>query len=749
MRDTARGGVRLPYLPALDGLRGLALLAILLHHGGVTVVRGGHLALTAFFTLSGFLITALLLVERHRTGTVDLRQFWVRRARRLVPALLVTFPLVAVVVLLSESAPGSGLLLDAVAAATWVANWRFVLSEQTYADLFSLPSPFQHFWSLAVEEQFYLVFPLLLLGVLGLRRARPRTGLLALVLGLLVVASTVQLALLHAADGPLGRAYYGTDARLAEILVGSLLALALVGPQGLRPLGRRTRAAVGGAGLAGLAGLLVLFVVLDKAADVTYRGGFLLAAVCTAAVVAAGTQPGSVVTRALSLRPLVRLGLVSYGVYLFHWPLFLLLTESQTGLSTGPLLALRVTVVLLLAFASYAWLEAPVRTGGLPALPALGSWVTGAVAGVVVVAAASTAVTLVPAPAQEVRAAGSEATTATLPPMPEESAVAVPSPDAVPVPGAAPTAPAPAAAPPPPKPAATRAAPPPRGAVPEEFTQRPEDAPVPTVPPRAPDTLRVAVLGDSISQNMATGLILLGRERRDLQTVSFALSGCPISRGGERRISEGREFPISPECSWWDDPSSDRWKAFAELDPHVVVLQGAISESFDRKLPDWGDWRSPGHPQYDQWLLSEYRTAAQRLGSLGAAVLLENGPCSDWDRFPYFREMENGNERVVAVNRVLRLVTGVQLVDLYRRVCPNGTFEKDVEGVENGRDDGFHFTDEAALALARNWLGPIVYEAGAAQRSSPSPSGQPAPAPTLSSAPAPAASGPPSPQPGG
>jgi peptidoglycan/LPS O-acetylase OafA/YrhL len=333
-------------------------------------------------------------VERHQTGTVDLRQFWTRRARRLVPALLLCFPLVALVVLLSPERPTSGLVLDAVAAATWVANWRFIFAEQTYADLFALPSPFQHFWSLAVEEQFYLFFPLVLLAVLGVGAARARTGRLAVLLGLLVVASTVQAARLHAEHGPLGHAYYGTDARLAEILVGSMLALALVGPEGVRALSRWTRRAISAAGCAGLAGLVVLMLTLEKDADLTYRGGFLLAACCTGAVVAACLQPTSPVTRLLAWRPLVWLGVLSYGVYLFHWPLFQLLSARYTGLDGVPLLALRVSLVLGLAWLSYTLLERPVRNGGLPARPAIGGWATGAVAGVVIVAAASTAVTL-------------------------------------------------------------------------------------------------------------------------------------------------------------------------------------------------------------------------------------------------------------------------------------------------------------------------------------------------------------------
>ena len=179
MTPTRRG---FGYVPALDGLRALSLAAILLFHSRLPWAAGGFLGVTVFFTLSGFLITSLLLTERARTGSIDLRAFWVRRARRLAPAVLVLLALVAALVGTGRLASSASLTGDAAATAGWVANWRFVLSGQSYADLFSQPTPFQHMWSLAVEEQFYLLFPGLLLLLLGrhdgMRRVRagPYTG---------------------------------------------------------------------------------------------------------------------------------------------------------------------------------------------------------------------------------------------------------------------------------------------------------------------------------------------------------------------------------------------------------------------------------------------------------------------------------------------------------------------------------------------------------------------------------------------
>src|SRR3954465_13898179 len=228
---------RLRHISALDGMRGLAVALVLLFHGGVAQARGGYLGVTMFFTLSGFLITSLLLVEHAGSGRLSLRRFWARRARRLVPALLLTFPLVALVVRLSPQAPPSGLMGDAASSLLWFQNWRLVLAHSSYADLFSLPSPFQHFWSLAVEEQYYLVFPLLALFFLG--RAGKRA--FATLLGILIVVSVALGTAMTAHAPTITRAYYGTDSRIAEILIGALLAVAVVRDGATLPLAPRLR----------------------------------------------------------------------------------------------------------------------------------------------------------------------------------------------------------------------------------------------------------------------------------------------------------------------------------------------------------------------------------------------------------------------------------------------------------------------------------------------------------------------------
>jgi hypothetical protein len=237
--------------------------------------------------------------------------------------------------------------------------------------------------------------------------------------------------------------------------------------------------------------------------------------------------------------------------------------------------------------------------------------------------------------------------------------------------------------------------------------------PVPNLPPRRAGALRVAVVGDSISANLGTGLQRWAANRPDLQVVVFSMGGCPLARGGERRVTPGNDFEIDPECAWWGQPNSRRQVRFNEYQPHLVLLDAGIDEVFDRKLDSWDDWRSPGDPQFDDWLVAEYTQAVRQWTAGGAKVLLGDTPCSDWNRFEPFREMQNGDARVKAVNKAYLRITGVERLGLDARVCPGGRYSHDVEGVRDGRFDGFHFTPEAQDALARNWLGPIVMQTGA------------------------------------
>ncbi|HWW54174.1 MAG TPA: acyltransferase, partial [Acidimicrobiales bacterium] len=212
------------YLPAIDGLRALAVIAVVAYHLGLPWARGGFLGVDLFFVLSGFLITGLLLREREQTGRIDLGHFYARRARRLLPALFLVLAAVSTWVAATGTTPDlTSVRSDALAALAYVANWRLVLSHSGYFAQFSAPSPLRHAWSLAIEEQYYLVWPILLLGLMRLGRGSRRATVLA-TLVLAVLSASAMAVMYHPGADP-SRIYYGTDTRAFELLVGALLAL--------------------------------------------------------------------------------------------------------------------------------------------------------------------------------------------------------------------------------------------------------------------------------------------------------------------------------------------------------------------------------------------------------------------------------------------------------------------------------------------------------------------------------------------
>jgi hypothetical protein len=251
-----------------------------------------------------------------------------------------------------------------------------------------------------------------------------------------------------------------------------------------------------------------------------------------------------------------------------------------------------------------------------------------------------------------------------------------------------------------------------RSTAPREFTADPAKTKVPPPPEVPPGALKVVVVGDSIGNNLGQGLGAWSESRRDVAVYNLAVPACPISRGGERRLGPDRPYPVHEVCGWWDDPESERRQALESFAPDVIVLQDGVNEVFDRRLPEWGQWRRPGDPQFDTWLMEEYQTAAERWG---ATLVLTNAPCGDWERYEHFDDLEDPEVRISALNLgVYPRVAGAEVADLHQRLCPGGQYSDDVEGVENGRPDGFHLTLEASTALARNWLGPIVLDAGRA-----------------------------------
>ena len=360
------------YLPGLDGLRALAIAGVIAYHLGYGWASGGYLGVDLFFVLSGFLITTLLVEEWLSAGTVKLARFWGRRARRLLPALLLM--VVTVVVFVATQSGGlpidwAGLRGQALATVGYVANWQLLFTHQSYFVQFDVASPLKHTWSLAIEEQFYLVWPLVILGLMRLLSKMRRTsqwrtaGLTLTIAG--AVASAGWMAILWLNGASVDRVYYGTDTRAFDLLAGATLAMITVGrPQPSAGVRRRLHVAAFGA----LGVLAVCWVTAGQPNGLPrpwmFEGGMALCALAGALVVAdvRCAEPGPL-SSFLSLRPIRYVGKISYGLYLWHWPVIVELTSARTHETGVTLNALRVAVTLAIAVASYHLVEQPIRRG--------------------------------------------------------------------------------------------------------------------------------------------------------------------------------------------------------------------------------------------------------------------------------------------------------------------------------------------------------------------------------------------------
>jgi peptidoglycan/LPS O-acetylase OafA/YrhL len=436
VRSIAGARQSLPHIKALDGLRGLAVVGVVLYHLDLAWMPGGFLGVSLFFTLSGFLITSLLLAEEDRTSSIDFTSFWVRRFRRLLPAAWVGVLLAVVSVAAAGDAEQLRRLpADAAASLAQLANWRFVVADDSYTSAYQTPSPLLHYWSLAIEEQFYLVYPVLVAILVRCRASRRTWGI---VIGTMLAGSAVlTLVLFNPANT--GAVYFNSFTRVGEILAGVALAVAF-GRWWTRPVDERT-----GPWLAGdeltyrvarvvvpLAALVVtvgLWMLVGTGDLWLYQGGlFVVAAV--SCVLVGGILLDGPAARILSSRPLVWLGLISYGIYVYHWPLFQWLDADYTGLDGPALVVLRLAATLAASVASYQFVERPLRRGELGF-----TLRSGALAAVFVVAVIGSTVWLSGTAQQravdDVRTVLATATVVTQPPV--TSPTAAPPPDAPPV----------------------------------------------------------------------------------------------------------------------------------------------------------------------------------------------------------------------------------------------------------------------------------------------------------------------------
>lgn len=392
------------YIPALDGLRTLAVVAVVLYHLNLTWAQGGLLGVTVFFVLSGYLITRLLINEISKTGRIDLKSFWIRRIRRLFPAVVtvvvVTCALCTVFnhVMLTKMRP------DILPSLLFFNNWWQILQDVSYFNALGDPSPLTHFWSLAIEEQFYLIWPPLLLAMVSMHMSKPNTRRVVLVLA--AVSAIAMMVLYNPATDP-SRVYYGTDTRVFSLLLGAWMAFIpdrdlaparLVRHLGLDRLASAVKrdkdktsehgkdsgstaeteqaassalmrfwsspASIDLLGIVGLLGLAAMVALTNGYTAFQYRGGTLLCSILTLMVIAACVQPQGMVARALAAEPLVWIGKRSYSIYLWHYPL-LLLMNPVANINDTPWwqYILQVLLVVAAAECSYRFIETPFRKG--------------------------------------------------------------------------------------------------------------------------------------------------------------------------------------------------------------------------------------------------------------------------------------------------------------------------------------------------------------------------------------------------
>ncbi|MGO9029811.1 MAG: acyltransferase family protein [Acidimicrobiales bacterium] len=681
-------------IPALDGVRAIGIVLVLFFHGGFGWAGGGFFGVDVFFVLSGFLITGLLVSEFRQNAHIGLKRFWGHRVRRLVPALLAMMAGVAVYAVFFAPPDTLGQLRgDAVATLLYGNNWHQIASGQGYFAALDTPRPLLHTWSLSIEEQFYLVWPLVVLAVLHVTRSL-RVLLTITVIG--AVASAVEMAYLYGDGSGQSRVYYGTDTRAQALLIGAALAVLLAPPLARRSRGGRelpstslvrsfrfgavargSLVAVGGAGLA----VVVWMSVTDNATTSwIYRGGFALLALATAAVIACvALVPASPWARALSVRPVRSIGAISYGLYLWHWPIFVFLDNARTGLVGWPLFGLRVGVSVAVAAASLRFLEMPIRRG---ALRGWRGWAATplAVGGTAVILVASTAGA---APALTAQSASSTVSSS------------------------------------------------PAGQVGDPGTS----ANTPVVPAGTGGPIRALLVGDSEASFLGFGL---GPDSgaHDVDYAGDGVFGCGLVQGttlfhgtvvpqaeGER----GGQVPVP--CS----TQLARWQA--DLDafhPDVVLLSDGEYEVRDQLVD--GKWTHLGEPGFDTAELRALQGAVSTLRSTGATVVLLTAV--------YYRQPEQADgepwpeddpRRVDEYNALLRKVAtadgpGVVVEDLNAHLDPGGHYDQYIGGVNVRYADGIH-VDAAGAKLVSPWLLSQVEALGTANRAAS------APATTTTSAP--------------
>jgi peptidoglycan/LPS O-acetylase OafA/YrhL len=635
---------RIAYQPALDGLRALAILTIMLYHGQVPWPRGGYLSVDLFFVLSGYLITTLLLQEWDRRGAISLNRFWSGRARRLLPALFLMLAGVAAYAALL--APATGLPRvrgDALSTLLYVANWRFAFTHLSYFEQFGDSSPLTHMWTLGIEEQYYLLWPLAL--IVGLRLARGRLRPLLVGTLLAMAASALVMAALYRPGVDPSRLYYGTDTRAQALMFGGALAV-VQAMRGQRPL---PRALLQAAAVIGFGGFLAMLLLIPDTVRWMYLGGFTVAAVVCGLTVVVAAQPGGWVRRIFSTPPLPAIGRISYGLYLWHWPLFVAISPERVHLHGAWLLTLRVAATFVAAILSYRLVELPIRQGALRRRRLARPVAAGAAAAVVALLVVTTGPGRVPAAeGVTLSRASASAGLPTVPPSPGNPSSGEPA--------------------------------------------RP-----------AMGGFRVYLVGDSVGftlgYNYARGTVpgmTLGGDTE----VGCGLARAPI-------VLAGAVQPVDPKCTAW----ATRWgRGTASFRPDVALLVLGGWEVLDHQYG--GQVLHPGMPEYESYLDSELQLAYDLVAPSSGDLAVLNVPCyhqPDTGLDKSLAATRDDPARGEWLNQVLgRFVAAhrqrMVLIDLKSFLCPGGRYLDRIDGVKV-RYDGVHLSRPGAR-LVWQWLGP-------------------------------------------
>ena len=356
------------YLPSIDSLRALAVLAVIIYHVDVNYLPGGFLGVDLFFVLSGYLISSLIIKEYRKTGSLNLYNFYIRRARRLLPAVyfMITVGLVVMVlfneVLLRKSH------LDAIFGYIYSSNWWYIFHKLDYFDSFGAQSPFKHLWSLAIEEQFYMIFPLLFLLINRKKKSKDGTyklnkNFLYVVVGLILVSLIAHILLFDINN--ISRIYFGTDTRAFSLLVGVVGAILYPMERLYAKVTPQQNMVYSVVSLLSIATLITVMIYTSEYNTWLYRGGFLLVAILGLIVIISSGKQHTLMSRLLSFKPVVFIGKISYSLYLWHFPVLVLTTPvSEIGNPNIIFVVLRVILTFALAIASYVFVETPIRKLG-------------------------------------------------------------------------------------------------------------------------------------------------------------------------------------------------------------------------------------------------------------------------------------------------------------------------------------------------------------------------------------------------